>query len=340
MSLPPFQINEQEWSALFDEPHHLFKLYAAIRRHMNYETGIAGLNRHFSEQFFREVFYVEPRPGRPKNISGSPTKKEIYYALEALTRIVSREDLETPLIIRRNDLGRFVFELPLATTDSSVQKQWGTNGGLMGDAIGDKKPPKKSSNNAGSGQSEQSNGGHKFSDYSSQYGTPPVSGIPLKDTPSLRSGGDGSPPKTNLIPLPASDADASSQPPKKKGSNLSPEMQDACRATWKAYSNAYFARYGAEPVRNARVNRNIVDLIKRIGMNDAPHVAAWYLTHNSAYYVRTGHSVGALLSDAEKLRTEWATGKRTTETKARQADRAATTASHVQDILSERRAKR
>jgi hypothetical protein len=175
MGIPPFQINKREWEALFDEPHHLFKVYAAIRRHMDYETGLAGIRRHFSEQFFRELLYVDPRPGRPKSVSGSPSKKEIYYSLEAMTKIVSRDDLKTPLLIIRKDLGTFVFELPLATTDKSVQKQRGTNGELMGDTMGDIQNADETSNDAGLADVQQDNGGHKDFEYPPQWGTPPYS---------------------------------------------------------------------------------------------------------------------------------------------------------------------
>jgi hypothetical protein len=45
------------------------------------------------------------------------------------------------------------------------------------------------------------------------------------------------------------------------------------------------------------------------------------VTHNNRFYVQTMHSAGAMVKDAEKLRTEWATSTRVTETKAREADR-------------------
>lgn len=91
--------------------------------------------------------------------------------------------------------------------------------------------------------------------------------------------------------------------------------------TWAAYCQAYAARYGTEPTRNATVNAQMAQVVKRLGAEEAPHVAAWYVLHNNAYYVSRGHSVAALLSDCEKLRTEWATGNRITATKARQLDK-------------------
>lgn len=91
--------------------------------------------------------------------------------------------------------------------------------------------------------------------------------------------------------------------------------------TWAAYSEAYQRRYKAEPVRNATTNAQMASFIKRIGEAEAPEVAAFFVWHNGKFYVQQMHGVGAMLRDAEKLRTEWATGIRMTETRARQADR-------------------
>lgn len=91
--------------------------------------------------------------------------------------------------------------------------------------------------------------------------------------------------------------------------------------TWNAYSNAYEFRYGTKPVRNATVNAQVASFVKRLGGIEAPAVAAFYVTHNNRFYVQTMHSAGAMVKDAEKLRTEWATSTRVTETKAREADR-------------------
>jgi hypothetical protein len=40
-------------------------------------------------------------------------------------------------------------------------------------------------------------------------------------------------------------------------------------------------------------------------------VAAFYVKHEDAFYVRKAHPIGLLLSDAQKLRMEWITGRTT-----------------------------
>ena len=78
-------------------------------------------------------------------------------------------------------------------------------------------------------------------------------------------------------------------------------------ATWEAYSQAYQGRYGTEPVRNQKVNGQLANLVKRLGQDEAPAVAAFFVNHNGRFYVQGMHQVDLLLRDAEKLRTEWVT---------------------------------
>lgn len=86
------------------------------------------------------------------------------------------------------------------------------------------------------------------------------------------------------------------------------EIQDICKKTWQSYAHAYMIRYKVEPVRNAKVNSQIKNFVKRIGENESPQVARHYLKCNDKYYVSKAHSVDCMLVDAEKLRTEWASG--------------------------------
>ena len=95
----------------------------------------------------------------------------------------------------------------------------------------------------------------------------------------------------------------------------------ATALVWEAYSTAYLDRYGTRPVRNAMVNGQLANILTRIPRDEAPEVAAFYVRHNSSYYVAKMHSVGAMQSDIEKLRTEWATGRRMLGTTAREVDR-------------------
>lgn len=121
-----------------------------------------------------------------------------------------------------------------------------------------------------------------------------------------------------------SGAEKSAPPQKTKiAESAKPEtsLQAACRETWKSYGTAYFDRYGTEPVRNAKVSALVKQFVQRIGADESPHVAAFFVQSNAAFYVQRGHAFGNLLVDAEKLRTEWATGRSVTSGAARQVDR-------------------
>lgn len=92
--------------------------------------------------------------------------------------------------------------------------------------------------------------------------------------------------------------------------NPDTELQAACKATWHAYLVAFHSRYGADPVRNKTVSSQVKQFVNRIGYTESPLVAAWYVSHEEPFYVKNMHGIGLLLKDAEKLRTEWVTGKK------------------------------
>lgn len=121
-------------------------------------------------------------------------------------------------------------------------------------------------------------------------------------------------------------------------------LQAACRTTWAAYSGAYAIRYGVAPLRNAKVNAAIKGFVQRIGYDESPAVAAYYVANvNDAFVVRNMHDTGLLLKQAEGYRTQWATGRSVTATAARQADQTAANLSVVEEaklIARQRRAAR
>ena len=98
------------------------------------------------------------------------------------------------------------------------------------------------------------------------------------------------------------------------------ELQAACRATWAAYATAYRERHGVAPVRNAKVNANVKQIVQRLGREEAPAVSAWFLTVNERYVVQGMHDLGQLLARCEAYRTQWATGRQMTQASAQQQD--------------------
>lgn len=116
-------------------------------------------------------------------------------------------------------------------------------------------------------------------------------------------------------------AEAPSPVPADPARKRSPKEPSKTAATWESYSKAYAIRHGAEPLRNASQNSKMLKFVEKIGVIEAPEVAAFYLTHNRSYYVQAMHPLGLMVQDAEKLRTEWFTGNKMLGTAAREGER-------------------
>lgn len=161
------------------------------------------------------------------------------------------------------------------------------------------------------------------------------SGFPLPDSPPLIPD-SGSP---SVAPAPPKEPEPLEQfgPPATAGKPpAKPKEPAKSAAAWQAYSAAYEARYGVGPVRNAAVNGQMAQLVGKLGAEAGP-VAAFYVRSNHRWYVTTGHSVAALLKDAEKLRTEWATGRQGTAAQAALADKTQTNLNAFAPLLAEAR---
>lgn len=113
-----------------------------------------------------------------------------------------------------------------------------------------------------------------------------------------------------------SEGGAEAPAPRSKGSVPNPLNG----ITWSAYSEGYRSRYGTDPVRNATVNGQIAQLVKRLG-SEAPLVVEFYLSQNRAFYLQSCHPIGLCLKDAEALRTQWANNNHALPTQARHVER-------------------
>ncbi|WP_288076491.1 phage replication protein [Pseudomonas sp.] len=90
---------------------------------------------------------------------------------------------------------------------------------------------------------------------------------------------------------------------------------------WANYAMAYRKRYGAWPVWNAKVGGQLGQLVGRLGVEAAHHVAAHYLKNNDSAVLRKCHSLNELLANAESYHTQWATNRQMTATTAQQIER-------------------
>lgn len=117
-------------------------------------------------------------------------------------------------------------------------------------------------------------------------------------------------------------------------------FQAKCKACWIAYGTAYTERYATAPIRNAKVNAQVKQLVQRLG-EEAAAVADFFVRSiNEAYVVRNCHELGALVAKAEAYRTQWATGRAMTAGQARQIDSTQTNANAADQAKAMLRARR
>jgi len=122
-----------------------------------------------------------------------------------------------------------------------------------------------------------------------------------------------------------------------------PGPKDQSCKTFKAWANyamAYRKRHGAWPVWNAKVAGQLGQVIDRLGIDVAHHVAAYFLTINDARVVSNMHSIGDLLAKAEAYHTQWATNRQMNGTTARQIEQTQTNFSAAEQALEALRARR
>lgn len=94
--------------------------------------------------------------------------------------------------------------------------------------------------------------------------------------------------------------------PTRSGPAAGDALQEACRNVWAAYRAAYEARWSVQPVRNAKVNSQVKQLVAALG-SEAPAVAAFYVGLDDKFLVDSCHEFGLLLAKAGAYRTKWAT---------------------------------
>lgn len=124
------------------------------------------------------------------------------------------------------------------------------------------------------------------------------------------------PPDDDQEPLFTSEKPTSSESPKTEV-----VVEGLNKRIWESYRQAYLTRYKVDPARNATVNTQISQLGKRLG-EEAVEVIAFYLGSNNGYYVQRCHPVGACLSDAESLRTQWLRGRAITRNDVKDFEKA------------------
>lgn len=70
---------------------------------------------------------------------------------------------------------------------------------------------------------------------------------------------------------------------------------------WAMYEKKFEKRYGSKPLRNAKVNSLLCQLIDQVGKDIAPSIVSYYLYLDDEFYVRQMHPVYYLVRDMQAL---------------------------------------
>ena len=128
--------------------------------------------------------------------------------------------------------------------------------------------------------------------------------------------------------------------PAKKAGRKSAEPNPANVATWKAYAAAYRDRYGVLPAANAKTRGQAANLVRMVGADLAPGLAAYYLTHNGGFFVQCRHDFGLLLKSYQQILTDMQRGEQMTAARARQTENTQSNLETAKRVLAARAARR
>jgi hypothetical protein len=115
--------------------------------------------------------------------------------------------------------------------------------------------------------------------------------------------------------------DTTEEKPKKEKLPALKEKSDSTKC-WDAYQCAYIDRYGIDtaPLRNARVNAQIKQLIGYVGMPEAELLCSFYVTMSDSFYTHQRHPLGLLISQYQKIRTDMKLGRSVSKKEAAKSE--------------------
>lgn len=81
------------------------------------------------------------------------------------------------------------------------------------------------------------------------------------------------------------------------------------KETFNAYKQAFLERYKFEPLKpNQKENGILTKFIKKVGLENAPAIAKFYVESNDKFYIQKAHSISTLLSQCESIRNIYLAG--------------------------------
>ena len=74
--------------------------------------------------------------------------------------------------------------------------------------------------------------------------------------------------------------------------------------SWENYKRNHEAKYGREPLRNAKVNSTLKRIGQALSVDDIPLIFDFYFAHQNQFYSTCNHSLEILERDLNKLMNE------------------------------------
>jgi hypothetical protein len=84
--------------------------------------------------------------------------------------------------------------------------------------------------------------------------------------------------------------------PVEKATKKKEKPESHASTVWTAYKEAYLAKYGVEPIRNAKVNGQLSYIVKSVGREEAAAFVIYYVkSYTDPWVEKTSHSLDAAL---------------------------------------------
>lgn len=101
-----------------------------------------------------------------------------------------------------------------------------------------------------------------------------------------------------------------------------PSAASTSAQVWQAFVSAHKARYpGSEPLSNAKVYSQCKQIIDRVGLENAVHLAHFYHSLNDSELIRLSHPIGMLLMKVDTIWDRFKTGRNFTNSQALAVER-------------------
>jgi len=115
-----------------------------------------------------------------------------------------------------------------------------------------------------------------------------------------------------------SDPSGGVKPPRGVGPTVGDKSPGA--RAFDSYARDWRQRYNAEPLADPKVRSQFMHLANRLPAAEIDHVPGFYVSLNKQEYVANAHPVGLLIRDIDAIRMQWSTGRRITQSSARDID--------------------